>query len=119
MEVHNAGGGIHYTVEHTRKASEDELFTTYKERLLRMRESGTTLVECKSGYGLNTECEMKMLRVIERAKQTMAIGISSTYCGAHAVPKYETVYIIIYKFQIKMQALLSNIHCILWFVNNK
>ncbi|KAL4235427.1 putative imidazolonepropionase [Mactra antiquata] len=90
MEVHNAGGGIHYTVERTRRATEGQLFTSFKERLMRMREAGTTLVECKSGYGLNVDCEMKMLRVIEKAKQTMAIGISSTYCGAHAVPKGST-----------------------------
>ena len=49
--------------------------------------SGTVLVEGKSGYGLDTETEMKMLRVLERAKRELPIDISSTYCGAHAVPK--------------------------------
>lgn len=87
MEIHQAGGGIHFTVEHTRKATEDELFTTFQQRLERMLRAGSTLVECKSGYGLNLETELKMLRVIERAKKSMDIGISSTYCGAHAVPK--------------------------------
>ena len=48
-------------------------------------------MECKSGYGLNLDTELKMLKVIERAKQRKNIDISSTYCGAHAVPKY--VYI--------------------------
>ncbi|XP_054040402.1 probable imidazolonepropionase isoform X1 [Rissa tridactyla] len=90
MEIHQAGGGIHFTVEHTRKASEEELFNTFKHRLERMRGAGSTLVECKSGYGLNLETELKMLRVIERAKQSMDIGISSTYCGAHSVPKGKT-----------------------------
>lgn len=54
-----------------------------------MMKSGTTLVECKSGYGLNSETELKMLRVIERAKldDDVNIDISSTFCGAHAVPK--------------------------------
>ncbi|XP_064307313.1 probable imidazolonepropionase isoform X2 [Phalacrocorax carbo] len=90
MEIHQAGGGIHFTVEHTRKATEEELFDTFKHRLERMRRAGSTLVECKSGYGLNLETELKMLRVIERAKQSMDIGISSTYCGAHSVPKGKT-----------------------------
>lgn len=87
MEIHQAGGGIHFTVEHTRKATEDELFATFQHRLECMLRAGSTLVECKSGYGLNLETELKMLRVIERAKKSMDIGISSTYCGAHAVPK--------------------------------
>lgn len=87
MDIHQAGGGIHFTVEHTQKAPEDELFQSFKHRLLRMLRAGTTLVECKSGYGLNLETEIKMLRVIERARRELDIGISSTYCGAHSVPK--------------------------------
>uniref|UniRef100_A0A8D0H5S7 Probable imidazolonepropionase n=1 Tax=Sphenodon punctatus TaxID=8508 RepID=A0A8D0H5S7_SPHPU len=87
MDIHQAGGGIHFTVEHTQKTSEEELFGGFKHRLLRMLRAGTTLVECKSGYGLNLDTEIKMLRVIERAKQELDIGISSTYCGAHSVPK--------------------------------
>ena len=59
-----------------------------------MIRNGTTLVECKSGYGLNTETELKMLRVIERAQNdpSVQVDISSTFCGAHAVPKYEVNY---------------------------
>lgn len=87
MEVHQAGGGIHFTVEHTQKASEDELLESLKERLWQMLHAGTTLVECKSGYGLNKNTEVKMLTVIERAKKEVPIDISSTFCGAHAVPK--------------------------------
>uniref|UniRef100_A0A8C8SZA5 Probable imidazolonepropionase n=1 Tax=Pelusios castaneus TaxID=367368 RepID=A0A8C8SZA5_9SAUR len=87
MDIHHAGGGIHFTVEHTQKASEEELFNTLKHRLLRMLRAGTTLVECKSGYGLNLETELKMLRVIERARWLLDCNISSTYCGAHSVPK--------------------------------
>ncbi|XP_053260967.1 probable imidazolonepropionase [Podarcis raffonei] len=87
MDIHQAGGGIHFTVEHTRNASEDELFSSFRHRLLRMLRAGSTLVECKSGYGLNLETEVKMLRVIERARRELDIGISSTYCGAHSVPK--------------------------------
>ncbi|CAK8688991.1 unnamed protein product [Clavelina lepadiformis] len=92
MEVHKAGGGINFTVEHTRNASEKELFVLFKERLQRMVKAGTTLVECKSGYGLDVENELKMLRVIERARRddNINIEISSTYCGAHSVPKGST-----------------------------
>ncbi|XP_051889923.1 probable imidazolonepropionase isoform X2 [Pristis pectinata] len=91
MEIHNAGGGIHFTVEHTRKASEEELFDSLKQRLLCMLRAGTTLVECKSGYGLNLDTEAKMLRVIERARRELSVGISSTYCGAHSVPRGKTM----------------------------
>lgn len=87
MEIHQAGGGINFTVERTRQASEEELFGTFQQRLQSMLRAGTTLVECKSGYGLNLDTELKMLRVIERARRQMAIGISATYCGAHSVPK--------------------------------
>lgn len=87
MEVHRAGGGIHYTVEHTRAAAALDLLTSLKSRLQRMQRAGTTLVECKSGYGLELQTELKMLEVIEEARSSLPINISSTYCGAHAVPK--------------------------------
>ncbi|XP_060633273.2 probable imidazolonepropionase [Anolis sagrei] len=90
MDIHQVGGGIHFTVKHTQEVPEDELFQSFKQRLLRMMRAGTTLVECKSGYGLNLETEIKMLRVIERARRELDIGISSTYCGAHSVPKGKT-----------------------------
>ena len=48
---------------------------------------GTTTVECKSGYGLDTETEVKMLLALETAKARLPIEVSSTFCGAHAVPK--------------------------------
>ena len=87
MEVHAAGGGIHFTVERTREASEAELVELLVPRLWRMLRAGTTTVECKSGYGLDTETELKMLRVLEAAKKIVPIEISSTFCGAHAVPR--------------------------------
>ena len=51
--------------------------------------AGTTVIEAKSGYGLNVETELKMLRVLERAKRELGsfIDISITFCGAHAIPK--------------------------------
>uniref|UniRef100_A0A3P9LZ27 Probable imidazolonepropionase n=1 Tax=Oryzias latipes TaxID=8090 RepID=A0A3P9LZ27_ORYLA len=90
MDVHRAGGGIHFTVEHTRAAAASELLDALTRRLQRMLRAGTTLVECKSGYGLELQTEVKMLEVIEAARRSLSINISSTYCGAHAVPKGRT-----------------------------
>ena len=54
-----------------------------------MHSAGTTLVEVKSGYGMNSETEIKMLEVIEMARRDpdVAVDISTTYCGAHSIPK--------------------------------
>eukprot|EP00069_Balaena_mysticetus_P022253 bmy_13866T0 len=90
MDIHQAGGGISFTVERTRQASEEALFSSFRQRLGCMMRAGTTLAECKSGYGLSLETELKMLRVIERARRELDIGISATYCGAHSVPKGKT-----------------------------
>ena len=87
MDVHKKGGGIGFTVKHVRKATEEELYMSLRKRLVRMLRSGTTLAEAKSGYGLDVESEMKMLRVLEKAKKELPIEISSTFCGAHSVPK--------------------------------
>ncbi|KAJ3611956.1 hypothetical protein NHX12_020235 [Muraenolepis orangiensis] len=91
MDVHRAGGGIHFTVEHTRAAPFADLLATLRARLGRMLRAGSTLVECKSGYGLELDTEVKMLEVIEAARRSLPLGISSTYCGAHAVPRGKTV----------------------------
>lgn len=87
MDVHKAGGGIHFTVEHTRKATELELLKLFEDRAYAMIRAGTTLIEAKSGYGLDTETELKMLRVLYLAKQRLPLEISCTFCGAHAVPR--------------------------------
>ncbi|XP_042230180.1 probable imidazolonepropionase isoform X1 [Homarus americanus] len=87
MEVHAAGGGINFTVEHTRAASEEKLLQLLLPRLHRMSRAGTTLVECKSGYGLDVDTELKMLRVLEKARPHAHLTISSTFCGAHSVPR--------------------------------
>ncbi|OWA50107.1 putative imidazolonepropionase [Hypsibius exemplaris] len=87
MDIHKAGGGIYFTVDHTRAASEEELYVSLKERLNLMLKNGTTTAEVKSGYGLDLENELKLLRVLHRAKKECPIGLSITYCGAHAVPK--------------------------------
>eukprot|EP00164_Ancoracysta_twista_P003247 GFYU01004334.1.p1 GENE.GFYU01004334.1~~GFYU01004334.1.p1 ORF type:complete len:473 (-),score=92.45 GFYU01004334.1:70-1398(-) len=90
LDIHNAGGGIGYTVEQTRKSSESELKGLFAERLARMLNAGTTLAECKSGYGLDTATEVKMLKVIESMKGKQPVDLVSTFCGAHSVPKDKT-----------------------------
>ena len=87
MDIHAMGGGIHYTVDCVREATFDDLYTSLASRLTAMMQSGTTLVEAKSGYGLNLQNETKMLNVIEKAKKEHPMSISSTYCGAHAIPR--------------------------------
>ncbi len=87
MDVLWKGGGIDFTMNCVRKASFNTLYTSLSERLWAMLRCGTTLVESKSGYGLDLENEYKMLRVIEKAKKEHPMSISSTYCGASAVPK--------------------------------
>ena len=87
MDIHAKGGGIHYTVSCVHRATAEQLYDSLQHRLSAMLCSGTTLVEAKSGYGLDLDNELKMLRVIERAKKEHNMTVSSTYCGAHAVPK--------------------------------
>ncbi|KAG0426861.1 hypothetical protein HPB47_026043 [Ixodes persulcatus] len=88
LEIHAQGGGIHFTVDHTKDASAESLLDSLVDRLGCMLRSGTTLVEAKSGYGLDLESEVKLLRVIDEARARTPIDISSTYCGGHAVPRY-------------------------------
>ena len=85
-EIAKRGGGILNSVERLRKTSEDELYGQALQRLNEMKAHGTGAVEIKSGYGLNAEAEIKMLRVIRRLKETSPLTIRSTFLGAHAVP---------------------------------
>ncbi|KAL0488084.1 imidazolonepropionase, partial [Acrasis kona] len=87
MDIHKQGGGIGYTVRHVRESSEEELKTLLVKRLKTMISNGSTLVECKSGYGLNLEAEIKMLKVIHEVKQDDLPDTVSNYLGAHSVPK--------------------------------
>jgi len=87
LEIHEKGGGIHYTVSQTKMASEDELLRLFLQRLEDMMSCGTTLVECKTGYGLDLETEIKLLNVIERAKQSTQLDLVTTFLGAHAIPR--------------------------------
>ncbi len=85
-EIMNAGGGIMSTVRATRAASVDELVEQTRARLDRMLAHGTTTAEAKTGYGLETAAELKMLEVIERLDQAHAIDLVPTFLGAHAIP---------------------------------
>ncbi len=86
-EIAQAGGGILSTVIPTREASEDELYNQSLPRVMRALEHGTTTVEIKSGYGLDTETELKMLRVIDRLRKNTPLDVVSTFLGAHEVPQ--------------------------------
>ncbi|OMJ78587.1 hypothetical protein SteCoe_21567 [Stentor coeruleus] len=86
MDIHKAGGGIMYSVNCVKNANESTLYESLNQRLNKFLKSGTTLVECKSGYGIDTENEIKMMKVIKRAQDHMKISIVSTYLPAHTIP---------------------------------
>lgn len=90
MDIHKMGGGIGYTVQQTRDAPETQLLESFLERLDGMLSQGSTLIEAKSGYGLDLETEMKQLRVLEQGNRAHPIDIVANYCGAHSVPKGST-----------------------------
>jgi len=85
-EIAAAGGGIRASVRHTRAASEDELFEESLPRLQRMLALGTTTVEIKSGYGLDLETELRMLRVARRLGEATPARVVTTFMGAHEFP---------------------------------
>src|SRR5690554_365522 len=86
-EIYQRGGGILNSVERLRSASEEELYHDASLRLQELISQGTGVIEIKSGYGLDVESELKMLRVIKRLKDTFDTAIKATFLGAHAVPK--------------------------------
>jgi imidazolonepropionase len=85
-EIALKGGGILSSVKLLRETSEDKLYRDAMKRLNEIVKMGTGAVEIKSGYGLNTEDELKMLRVIQRLRENSPVCIRSTFLGAHAVP---------------------------------
>jgi len=87
MEILKKGGGIVYTVNETRKASDSKLLKESKNRLDNMLSYGTTTCESKSGYGLDTETELKILKLNQKLNDVHPVDIVSTFLGAHAVPK--------------------------------
>lgn len=86
-EIANRGGGILNSAEKLQNTSEDDLYEQSIERVKAVMKMGTGALEIKSGYGLTTEAELKMLRVIKRIKENFNIPVKATFLGAHAVPK--------------------------------
>ena len=85
-EIAAKGGGILNSAQLLRTTSEDELYESSLSRITEIVGTGTGAVEIKSGYGLTTEDELKMLRVIRRLKENSPLRIKSTFLGAHAFP---------------------------------
>lgn len=85
-EIAAKGGGILNSAALLRNTSEEELFNAAFQRLNDMMSMGTVAAEIKSGYGLDLDSELKMLRVIRRLQKEHPIRIKSTFLGAHAVP---------------------------------
>ena len=86
LDILKSGGGILSTVEHTRAASEGELFAKGKVFLTEMLHLGVTTCEAKSGYGLSTADELKQLRVARELNNAQPVDIVSTFMGAHSIP---------------------------------
>jgi imidazolonepropionase len=86
LDIARAGGGIARTVRLTREAGEDALYRRARGFVKEMIALGVTTIECKSGYGLDREHELELLRVYRRLAETEPVGIVPTFLGAHAVP---------------------------------
>ena len=86
LEILRRGGGILSSVRAVRDSSEDDLFSVTLDHALSALRLGTTTLEIKSGYGLETEAELKMLRVIDRVGRETVLDVVPTFMGAHAIP---------------------------------
>ncbi len=87
LEIAESGGGIWSSVQHTRTASEEELLKTTLERINFLISQGITTIEIKSGYGLDVESELKMLRVIKKAQTFTQATLVPTCLAAHLKPR--------------------------------
>ena len=87
LEILAAGGGILSTVKKTRSASAEELADKAEKELQKMLRLGVTTCECKSGYGLSTGEELKMLRTVELLRSRQPVELVSTFMAAHALPQ--------------------------------
>lgn len=85
-KIAEKGGGIVSSVEGVRNASEDELMDKVSQRMDRFIAGGTTTIEAKSGYGLDTESELKSLSVMHKVHKSHAIDLIPTFMGGHAFP---------------------------------
>ncbi|MFB6197260.1 MAG: imidazolonepropionase, partial [Halobacteriaceae archaeon] len=87
QEILSEGGGILRTVQAVREADRDQLLDNLFKQLDVMLSLGSTTVEVKSGYGLDTEAELKMLSTIQEANENHPVDVIPTYLGAHAIPE--------------------------------
>ncbi|NUQ80939.1 MAG: imidazolonepropionase [Bacteroidetes bacterium] len=85
-EIAAAGGGIRTTVLKTRSASSTDLLRSARHRIRRWIQQGVTTLEIKTGYGLESESEYRLLRIIDQLKNESPIDISPTFMGAHDIP---------------------------------
>jgi imidazolonepropionase len=88
-----SGGGILRSVAATRAASDAELEALVEARLRAQLHSGTTTVECKSGYGLSTAEELRHLRLLARVADRVPVRVVRTFLGAHAIPSEDAGYV--------------------------
>jgi len=86
QEIAAAGGGIVSTVKATREADQETLYVSAKNRLNALLKEGVTTVEIKSGYGLDIDTELKMLRIARLLGEHHPVDIKTTFLGAHALP---------------------------------
>tara|TARA_A200000113_G_scaffold24567_1_gene20830 strand:+ start:251 stop:1498 length:1248 start_codon:yes stop_codon:yes gene_type:complete len=86
-DIAKNGGGILNSAKKLQETSEDELLEKALQRVKEVMKMGTGAIEIKSGYGLTTEAELKMLRVIKRLKEISPLTIKATFLGAHAIPQ--------------------------------
>ena len=86
LEILRRGGGILSSVNAVRNATDEELYRVTRSNALRALASGTTTMEMKSGYGLDTATELRMLAVIDRVRRETPLDAAVTFMGAHAVP---------------------------------
>ena len=90
-DIAKNGGGILNSAKKLQDTSEDELLEKALQRTKEVMKMGTGAIEIKSGYGLTTEAELKMLRVIKRLKKLTPLTVKATFLGAHAIPQeYKT-----------------------------
>jgi imidazolonepropionase len=85
-EIARGGGGIRTTMRATREASEDDLFREASRRLVALQAEGVTTVEVKSGYGMETGTELRMLRAARRLAREHPVRVQATFLGAHVLP---------------------------------
>ena len=86
VDISQSGGGIRSSIAGVRETSEEELYKLAKKRVNKIISNGTTTMEAKSGYGLSTESEIKMLKVIKKLDENLPIDIIPTFLGAHEFP---------------------------------